>query len=107
MFRVQEYASTMRAQSAWNCFELLATAPLPLLMWTGYDTARLVYRGYAEAWTATLGKAGTDEGSQAVTRLWPRRWLDIQGRLIEDGWYAAVRAVASMVHLRPGIPQVR
>ncbi|KZV85486.1 hypothetical protein EXIGLDRAFT_841464 [Exidia glandulosa HHB12029] len=86
----------------WEAVRRLSRAPVPLVFWTGYDTSRLVYSADAARWTAALGKApGADRN--IVERRLPRRWLDIHGDVIKEQWTAGLRAVAGVVHMRPGI----
>ncbi|KAH7092842.1 hypothetical protein BKA62DRAFT_722325 [Auriculariales sp. MPI-PUGE-AT-0066] len=104
-WELENFIGIAQARIIWPTVDLLAKGPVPILMWTGYDTARIVYCGHADTWTAALSRSSGDGEQTTLARLWPRRWLDIQGRLTEESWQAAVRAVASVIQLRPGIPQ--
>ena len=39
--------------------------------------------------------------------IFPRRWLDVYGRKLDEVWEAALRAFLGLVLLHPGISQVR
>ncbi|EJD42971.1 hypothetical protein AURDEDRAFT_185760 [Auricularia subglabra TFB-10046 SS5] len=80
----------------------LTSGPVALLFWTGYDNARLVHTNFTGHWTVQLGG---DSDDAPLRKLLPRRWIDIRGRVIEDVWNAAVRAVSGLVQLRPGVTQ--
>ena len=47
------------------------------------------------------------EGAERKSMVFPRRWLDIYGRKLDEMWEAALRAVVGQILLRPGISQVR
>lgn len=79
----------------------LSTAVIPILFWTGYASAVLVSSHYLSAWTVVVS-----EPQRALTRVYPRRWVDISGERIPEVWNAALRAVTSVVLQRPGICQV-
>ncbi|TDL28869.1 hypothetical protein BD410DRAFT_738661 [Rickenella mellea] len=78
----------------------LSTATVPLFFWTGYASAVLVSSHYISAWTVVVS-----EPERALTRVYPRRWVDISGERIPEVWNAALRAVTSVVLQRPGVCQ--
>lgn len=59
----------------------------------------LVSAAHMHPWTVITSEA-------PLTRMAPRRWLDISGRKMFDIWEAGIRAVTAMVLFRPGISQV-
>ncbi|KDQ54862.1 hypothetical protein JAAARDRAFT_352005 [Jaapia argillacea MUCL 33604] len=71
----------------------------PLAFWAGYSTVVLVSSSYLRSWTVVVSE-------DPMTRVFPRRWLDIQGCKIRDIWDAALRAVMGVVLFRPGVLQV-
>ncbi|KAL5534526.1 hypothetical protein ACEPAG_989 [Sanghuangporus baumii] len=78
----------------------LHTLRVPLLYLTGYNSTIVVSAKYTIAWTVTL------PGSSApVSRILPRRWLDLNGNLVKTVWESGLRAVVGLIHLRPGISQ--
>lgn len=96
----------MSSDRIWETVRVLCQPSIPLLLWTGYDNARVVHSALSARWTVALGhEPGADKS--IVDRRLPRRWLDIRGWVIEDDWNAAVRAVTSVVQQRPGVPTVR
>lgn len=78
----------------------MTRAETPLIHWTGYDALVLVSAHYVSKWAVIVSR-------DPLTSIFPRRWLDIQGKRIADFWQSALRAVMGMVIFRPGIPQVR
>ncbi|KAF9073871.1 hypothetical protein BDP27DRAFT_1318300 [Rhodocollybia butyracea] len=72
--------------------------PHPFLHWAGYNSTRLVSSAHAKSWTVALSDS-------PLTRVFPRRWLDIFGKKMTDIWGAALRAVIGAIVLRPGISQ--
>lgn len=84
--------------------ERLATLPCPLVFWAGYRELVLVSSRFARGWTVVINGDGDGVG---VERVFPRRWLALDGKLAAELWTAAMRAVVGVVLLRPGISQVR
>lgn len=76
--------------------------PIPLIYIVGYSEAVAVSAKFVGnrtlGYPAAIGPAG---------KKFPRRWLEIDGNRNEDVWKAAVRATIGLIHLRPGISQVR
>lgn len=73
---------------------------LPFLYWMGYGpTLYLVSASHITNWTVLVS-------ANPVTRVFPRRWLDITGTRITDIWDAALKAVIGTIVFRPGIPQI-
>jgi hypothetical protein len=75
-------------------------AAFPLVYVAGYGHLTLVAAHHVRHWTITVSDA-------SLTRVLPRRWLDIAGRRMVDVWESACRAVVGVILFRPGIPQVR
>lgn len=78
----------------------LVETDIPLLYWVGYNDVLLVSAEHASDWTVTVSES-------PLVRVFPRRWLNIQGNKIPDYWHAALRAVIALVIFRPGISQVK
>ncbi|KZV74696.1 hypothetical protein PENSPDRAFT_741986 [Peniophora sp. CONT] len=78
--------------------EMLLDAATPLLFNVGYSSQVLVAARHIRPWTVTVS-------FEPLSRILPRRWLDIGGRRIPDVYEAAQRAVMSTILLRPGISQ--
>lgn len=77
----------------------LTTAPIPLVFWAGYSSLVLVSSLFSKKWSVVIS-------DNPLTRVYPRRWLDIVGIRVADYWDAALRAVMGVVIFRPGITQV-
>ncbi|KAJ8517040.1 hypothetical protein ONZ45_g5742 [Pleurotus djamor] len=70
------------------------TAPLAFV--AGYAKPVVVSIHHLRAWSVLVsGSSGK--------RVLPRRWLDISGNKVGEVWDAALRAVISLVHFRPGV----
>lgn len=82
----------------------MVEAPVPLAHWTGYAAVVLVSAKAIRPWTVTVSDAQTPDRKSMI---FPRRWLDIYGRKLDEVWEAAMRSVLGLVLLRPGISQVR
>ncbi|KAL5535246.1 hypothetical protein ACEPAF_3340 [Sanghuangporus sanghuang] len=78
----------------------LHTLRIPLLYLTGYNSTIVVSAKYTNAWTVTVPAS-----SAPVSRILPRRWLDLNGNLVNTVWESGLRAVVGLIHLRPGISQ--
>ena len=77
----------------------LTSSKYPLCYWVGYGHPVLVDRRHIQDWTVLL------PGSP-LHLVFPRRWLNIKGEIMEDIWAAGLRAVVGVLVNRPGIPQV-
>ncbi|KAI0080022.1 hypothetical protein K474DRAFT_383634 [Panus rudis PR-1116 ss-1] len=101
---------------------MLTGPPEALAFWTGYRNVVLVSATYLASWTVALPQSPpqpqpqenrTDEEGESsepvltgpIVRIFPRRWLDIHGRIINDIWASACRAVTAMMVFKPGISQ--
>ena len=87
----------------------MTDAPVPLAHWTGYNAVVLVHAGAIRPWTVVVSHHSAQAGAAAdgpQSIVFPRRWLDIYGRKLQDVWETALRAVLGFVLLRPGISQV-
>ncbi|TFK36810.1 hypothetical protein BDQ12DRAFT_633054 [Crucibulum laeve] len=71
---------------------------VPLIFWTGYSSLVIVSAFFSSKWTVLISE-------NPMIRVFPRRWLDIEGLRIADFWEAAVRAVTGVIIFRPGITQ--
>lgn len=80
----------------------LIGASLPIAFWTGYNEVVLVSSQYVDEWSVVLAQDDT-----SCARAFPRRWLDIHGRRMNDIWDAACRAAVGTVLLHPAVSQVR
>ncbi|KAH8120510.1 hypothetical protein DFH11DRAFT_1685786 [Phellopilus nigrolimitatus] len=78
----------------------LSTLHVPIIYLTGYSSSLVVSAKFVSTWAVTL--PGT---TRPITKLFPRRWLDIAGGRVTEVWNAALRAVVGLVHLKPGISQ--
>ncbi|KAJ1300711.1 hypothetical protein OPQ81_002356 [Rhizoctonia solani] len=67
----------------------------------GYDQARIVSTQYLSDWVVEIPTA-IDEPNQMESKfIFPRRWLDIYGNMLEDIWTMAVRTVMGSFIYRP------
>jgi len=73
--------------------------PTPLLFWAGYSSSVLVSSAYLQAWTVMVS-------NNPRTRIFPRRWFDLEGKKMSDVWESALKAIVGVVIFRPGVPQV-
>lgn len=88
--------------------EQLRSLPVPILYVVGYQASLLVSARHVTPWTITLPSMKRDEEqSRSISKVFPRRWIDINGNRMTEVWEAALRAVIGHVHLRPGISHVR
>lgn len=69
---------------------------IPLVYIVGYNCSRFVSAEYIGHWTV---QTASEEG---ISKIFPRRWKDIHGEVVNEQWYAACRAVLGMVFVRPG-----
>lgn len=69
------------------------------MYWVGYSkTLYLVSASHIASWTVQVA-------ADLTTRVFPRRWLDINGDRVVEVWESALRAVVGTVLFRPGISQ--
>jgi oxalate---CoA ligase len=78
------------------------------MFWNGYSKSVLVSSRFAKEWsvevsTSRFGSPATGEG--AIARVLPRRWLDLNGCVVQEAWVAGLRAVIGTIVFRPGISQ--
>ncbi|EUC63046.1 B-block-binding subunit of tfiiic protein [Rhizoctonia solani AG-3 Rhs1AP] len=67
----------------------------------GYDQARIVSAQYLSDW-AVEAASGNEEATQTESKfIFPRRWLDIYGNMLEDIWTMSIRAVTGAFMYRP------
>ncbi|CAE7225830.1 unnamed protein product [Rhizoctonia solani] len=80
---------------------ILTKANPPHAYALGYDQARIVSAQYLSDWAVEI-TWGNDEPSQTESKfIFPRRWLDIYGNMLEDVWTMAVRTVTGAFMYRP------
>ena len=75
---------------------------LPLAFWTGYKETVLVSALYLGSWSVI-----TEQDEDKCVRVLPRRWLDINGRVMTEVWRSACRAAMGTLVFHPGISHVR
>ncbi|CAE6459542.1 unnamed protein product [Rhizoctonia solani] len=67
----------------------------------GYDQARIVSAQYLSDWAVEIA-SGNEEPTQTESKfIFPRRWLDIYGNMLEDIWTMSVRVVTGAFMYRP------
>ncbi|KAF9455017.1 hypothetical protein P691DRAFT_691292 [Macrolepiota fuliginosa MF-IS2] len=76
----------------------LERTSVPLVYRTGYSSSVLVSAPFIKYWSIKISES-------PVQRVFPRRWLDTEGRKIGEYWEAALKAVLGLVIFRPGISQ--
>jgi oxalate---CoA ligase len=89
----------LRSRSIHTLIRRLTSSRYPLCYWVGYAHPVLVSRRHIRDWTVLLP-------ASPPQLMFPRRWLNIKGELMEDVWVAGLRAVVGVLVIRPGIPQV-
>jgi transcription factor C subunit 3 len=72
---------------------------VPLIYWVGYASLSLVSALFVKSWSIKISES-------PVVRIFPRRWLDTQGRQVVEYWQAALKAVLGLIIFRPGISEV-
>jgi hypothetical protein len=77
----------------------MVEASIPQVYWTGNESLILVSAHFIAKWGVNVSK-------DPMSRLFPRRWLDIKGNKVPSFWHAALRSVIGSVIFRPGISQV-
>lgn len=80
-----------------------ATPPLAYVL--GYDQARIVSVFHLHEWTVQVTPPTTQKQAQP-TLVFPRRWLDIHGNMIESFWKMALRTVVGAFIYRPTMSEV-
>lgn len=83
-----------------SSLEVLIHANPPLLLRAGYNGLRVISAQHAWEW----GMIIRDEDKFDL--IMPRRWIDITGSHITDGWRLANLAILSTIFIRPGITLV-
>lgn len=82
------------------------TSP-PLVYALGYDQPRIVSAFELGEWTVKVTSSVPSTNQTNFKSVFPRRWLDIHGSMIENIWTMAVRTIAGALIYRPGINEVR
>ncbi|KAJ7462797.1 hypothetical protein B0H11DRAFT_2054384 [Mycena galericulata] len=72
----------------------------PLMFWTGYASLVLVASSHLRTWTVQIS-------AEPMTRIFPRRWIDMSGSKVMDRWEAATRAVMGVLVFHPGVTQAQ
>ena len=80
----------------------LSKLDVPLIYFVGYPMAIAVSAKYIGRETLTLPLP-----NKPTAKIFPRRWLGIQGKRIAEIWEAALRATVGLIHLKPGLSQAR
>lgn len=80
----------------------LSKLDVPLIYFVGYSMAIAVSAKYIGRKVLALPLP-----NKPTVKIFPRRWLGIQGRRIAEIWEAALRATVGLIHLKPGLSQAR
>ncbi|KAJ7139701.1 hypothetical protein C8R44DRAFT_694295 [Mycena epipterygia] len=73
---------------------------VPVMFWTGYSSLVLVASSHLGSWTVQIS-------TEPMTRIFPRRWIDMTGSKVMDLWEAATRAVMGVLVFHPGVTQAQ
>ncbi|KAJ7169467.1 hypothetical protein C8R46DRAFT_1088869 [Mycena filopes] len=73
---------------------------VPPIFWAGYSSLVLVASSHLRAWTVEIS-------TEPLTRIFPRRWIDMTGAKVIDLWEAATRAVMGVLLFHPGVTQAQ
>ena len=99
---VQERLKTRLTESqALEVVHCLTQPNVPLAFWTGYQASFLVSGHFAEHWTVKISLPDVP-----IRKIFPRRWIDVNGHVISEIWRTGLRAITGTVLLHPGISQV-
>jgi oxalate---CoA ligase len=79
----------------------LTDGTLPVAFWTGYKEVVLVSSQHLSSWAVV-----TEQDDARCVRVLPRRWLDIDGRVMSEVWHAGCKAAMGITVFHPGISQV-
>lgn len=82
--------------------ENLTNSDIPLAYWVGYNEVILVSANQLSEWSVDVSNS-----EEHCVRVFPRRWIDIAGRRIDEVWEAARRALIGVVLQHPGVTQVK
>jgi hypothetical protein len=97
----------MDPQTLLQILPTLTEATPPLAYVLGYDQARIVSAFHLSEWTVQVTSPAADSSQTRPKLVFPRRWLDIYGRVIESVWTMALRTVAGAFMYRPSMSEVR
>lgn len=97
-YLLTELTATMTYRQLFSVVKKMTESAIPLLFWTGYSTVVLVSSAFLKHWTVAVSR-------NPMTRIFPRRWIDITASKVTDFWDAALKAVLGVVIFRPGITQ--
>ena len=97
--QTSSYAASSRLQKLLTVNQMVE-ANIPQVYWTGYESLILVSAHFIAKWGVNVSK-------DPMSRLFPRRWLDIKGNKVPSFWHAALRSIIGSVIFRPGISQVK
>ncbi|KAJ7770882.1 hypothetical protein DFH07DRAFT_805534 [Mycena maculata] len=78
----------------------IAEWAVPPMFWAGYASLVLVASSHLRNWTVQISP-------QPLTRIFPRRWIDMSGSKVIDLWEAAARAVIGVLVFHPGVTQAQ
>ncbi|TFY76774.1 hypothetical protein EWM64_g7235, partial [Hericium alpestre] len=95
---LMEYLPGYTYDEIWTVVGKFLDSSIPLIHFTGYSYLVMVSASHIQPWTVIVS-------NEPLTRILPRRWLDIRGTKMADVWEAALRAVIGVIIFRPGIRQ--
>ncbi|CUA70965.1 Titin [Rhizoctonia solani] len=72
----------------------------------GYDQARIVSAQYLGDWTVEAASRAGETNQNESKFIFPRRWLDIYGNMLEDVWTMVIRTVMGAFIYRPCMNQL-
>jgi oxalate---CoA ligase len=96
----QPYVNAPEGIDIFLLVDRLCKRSTPLVYLTGYLSTVIVSAVHLTPWTVVVR-------DKPLTRILPRRWMDIRGMRMTDVWEAGLRAVIGIIVFRPGITQVR
>ncbi|KAJ7124739.1 hypothetical protein C8R43DRAFT_32196 [Mycena crocata] len=70
------------------------------MFWAGYSSLVLVGSVFLRTWTVQIS-------TEPVTRIFPRRWIDLSGAKVMDLWDSATRAVMGVLVFHPGVTKAQ
>ncbi|KAJ7102344.1 hypothetical protein B0H15DRAFT_814236 [Mycena belliarum] len=83
-----------------DAVQCLTECSVPPVFWSGYGSLVLVASSHLRTWTVEISTA-------PLTRVFPRRWIDMSGSKVMDVWDAAARAVIGVLVFHPGVTQAQ
>ncbi|KAJ7693612.1 hypothetical protein B0H17DRAFT_1059213 [Mycena rosella] len=92
--------TNLPGDSLFAAVQRLTECTVPPMFWAGYASLVLVASSHLRAWTVEISTA-------PLTRIFPRRWIDMTGSKVMDVWDAAARAVMGVLVFHPGLTQAQ